>query len=240
VCIVASVTAAEAAQGLAARVTLALSEAVKQRGVATLWVSGGSTPVPFFQALASQPLPWSQVQLGLVDDRWCDPSEADSNEGLLRRHLLVGAAAQARFMGWHRAGVSEPLAVAPALAAQAAAWPWPADVVVLGVGGDGHTASWFPGTAQYAQAVSALVEPRCVVTDAPALPNVPRPRVTLTLGAVRDSRLICVHATGVGKAEVLARAWSGGRSGLPIGQLWAAPMAEGGQMPPVEVHWAPG
>lgn len=244
----AAATPAAAAQALADQVAQALRLAVHQRGRAMLWVSGGSTPLPFFQALAGMALDWARVQVALVDDRWCDPTnadaQADSNEAMVRRHLLVGPAAAARFTGWWRAGVDDPVAEAgrdPALSLAVSAWvdacPWPADVVVLGMGGDGHTASWFPETPQYAQAIQPDARPRWLFTDAPARPNVPRPRATLSLGAVRDTRLLCIHTTGVARAALLSRVWQG--EALPIGALWQQALAPEQAMPPVALHWAP-
>ena len=136
--------------------------------------------------------------------------------------------------------VDDPVAaqqVQPDLAAWVDAMPWPADVVVLGMGGDGHTASWFPETRQYAQATQPGRTPRWLCTDAPGLPNVPRPRATLTLGAVRDCHLLCVHTTGVARAELLARVWQG--EAAPIGAIWQQPLPPGQAMPPIEVYWAP-
>jgi 6-phosphogluconolactonase len=117
--------------------------------------------------------------------------------------------------------------------------------VVLGLGGDGHTASWFPETPEYAaalspamsSAMSSAMSPRGVAVSAPARPNVPKPRFTLTLGAVRNSRLICLHFTGVAKAELMARIWAG--EPAPVGAVWSVPMPEGSVLPPVEVYWAP-
>ncbi len=232
--------AAQLALHLAARVAEALQDAIAHRGRATLWVSGGSTPVPFFQALSAQAVDWAKVQIALVDDRWCEPANPDSNEGLVRRLLWVGPVTQADFQGWYRPGVEDPVATQraqPDLAAWVDAMPWPADVVVLGMGGDGHTASWFPETAQYAQATQPGLAPRWLCTDAPSLPNVPRPRATLTLGAVRDCHLLCVHTTGAARAELLARVWQGETA--PIGALWQQPLPPGQAMPPVEVYWAP-
>jgi 6-phosphogluconolactonase len=239
-------SAGEAAAALSERVADALRAGLAARGQASLWVSGGSTPVPFFQALSRQVLDWPRVQVGLVDDRWCPPGDPDSNEGLVRTHLLAHEARAARWLGWHRpdagvpgalGGSTGPFAAAPALQEALASCAWPADVVVLGVGGDGHTASWFPETPEYPAAVSPVPTPRGVAVSAPGLPNVPKARFTLTLGAVRDSRLICLHCTGAAKAELLGRVWAG--EPAPIGTLWSVPMPAGRALPPVEVYWAP-
>jgi 6-phosphogluconolactonase len=233
----------ELAQALAQRVAGALREGLAARGHASLWVSGGSTPVPFFQALSHCKLDWARVRVGLVDERWCPPTEADSNARLVHQHLLQYEAAGADWLSLYRPQPASPLD-SPFLAqaevnADLDACPWPADVVILGVGGDGHTASWFPETPEYAQAVNPAVQPRGLAVSAPGLPNVPRPRYTLTLGAVRDTRLLCLHLTGQAKADLLDRVWSGEASGWPIAALWATLMPNGQPMPPVEVFWSP-
>ena len=230
-------TPAAVALQLAARVAQALAQALAERGRATLWVSGGSTPVPFFEALSTAQLDWPRVSVGLVDERWCDPAEPDSNEGLVRRHLLVAAAAQANWLPCFRAVPADPFAAAKTLNAELDACPWPADVVVLGMGGDGHTASWFPETPEYLQAVTPNLHPRGLAVSAPDRPNVPRPRFTLGLGAVRDTRLLCIHTTGQARADLLAQVWAG--RDLPIGKLWSVPLPQGQAMPPLEVYWAP-
>ncbi len=240
VAVVARASPGEAAAALAERVAGVLRTAIAVRGQASLWVSGGSTPVPFFQALSRQALDWPRVQVGLVDERWCPPDDPDSNEALVRSHLLVHAASGARWLGWYRPvdpGGAGPFAAEADLQAVLEGCAWPADVVVLGVGGDGHTASWFPETPEYAAALSPAMSPRGVAVSAPALPNVPKPRFTLTLGAVRNSRLICLLFTGEAKAELLGRIWAG--ESAPLGAVWSVPMPEGQALPPVEVYWAP-
>jgi 6-phosphogluconolactonase len=246
VAVIARGSAAEAGGALAARVADVLRAGLSARGQASLWVSGGSTPLPFFQALSRQALDWPRVTVGLVDERWCPPGDPDSNEALVRAHLLTHEAMGACWLGWHRpdaeapepsGGAAGPFAAEAVLQAALDACTWPADVVILGVGGDGHTASWFPETPEYAAALSPALKPRAVAVSAPELPNVPKPRFTLTLGAVRDSRLICLHLTGAAKAELLGRIWAG--EPAPVGALWSVPMPAGLALPPVEVYWAP-
>ncbi len=225
------------ALGLAVRVADALNQGLAARGRASLWLSGGSTPVPFFEALSRQPLDWARVTVGLVDERWCAPTEPDSNARLVHAHLLQREAAVAMWLGLYRPQAASPHVAQVEVNAALRACAWPADVVVLGMGGDGHTASWFPETPEYSQALHPAPEPRGVAVSAPAFPNVPRPRFTLTLGAVRDTRLICLHFTGQAKAELLARTWAG--EPAPIGAIWSTPMPKGQPRPPIEVHWSP-
>lgn len=108
---------------------------------ARLLLSGGTTPAPVFRALSQAPLDWQRVDIGLVDERWLLPSDLDSNAHLVQAHLLRNKAAAARFQPLTRAGRGIEAAVA---AANLHARQSPG-VVVLGMGGDGHTASLFPG-----------------------------------------------------------------------------------------------
>src|SRR5690625_2677542 len=86
------------ARQLAEAVAEALRQDLAQQERVLLVLSGGSTPIPFFQALAGQPLPWARVDITLADERWVDETHAASNAGLVRRYLLQGATASARFI----------------------------------------------------------------------------------------------------------------------------------------------
>src|SRR5690554_5820674 len=87
---------------LARQLPEAVAEALRQdlarQERVLLVLSGGSTPIPFFQALAGQSLPWRRVDVTLADERWVDETHEASNAGRVRRHLLQGAAASASFI----------------------------------------------------------------------------------------------------------------------------------------------
>ena len=87
--------AAALAHDLARLVVQHLSDGLAQRGQALLVLSGGSTPVPFFEALSQADIDWSRVHITLADERCVDPGHVDSNERLVRAHLLQGPAAAA-------------------------------------------------------------------------------------------------------------------------------------------------
>ena len=138
-------SAAEQARGLAAEVAGRLRSALAEQGQALLVVSGGRSPVAFLEALSEEPLDWSRITLSLADERWVPESHADSNAGLVRRHLLRGEAAKARFIGLYQPAAS--LEEAAELADHHLhELPLPIDVLVLGMGDDGHTASLFPNS----------------------------------------------------------------------------------------------
>lgn len=190
------------AQALADWVAARLNEALAGRGQALLVISGGSTPVPFFQALSRAELPWARVTVLLADEREVPGDHPDSNSRLVRTHLLQGLAAMAKWVDWARPDGPEapPHAAREAVLAQL---PWPADVVVLGMGGDGHTASLFPHAPELALALDTERPERCIAVSAPALPNVPVPRWSLTARALLDTRALVIHVTGAAKLTLL-------------------------------------
>ncbi|MGY6709375.1 MAG: 6-phosphogluconolactonase [Rhizobiaceae bacterium] len=206
-------SALELAEALAARVAETLREAIAARGHATLAVSGGSTPVRFFEALSGKRIDWAKVTVTLVDERFVPPDHERSNEALVRRHLLKGEAASARFLGlWREADTVETAARLALL--DLARLPAPLDVVVLGMGTDGHTASFFAD----AEGFDLLTAPACPV---PLLPVKARsagePRLTLTLPVLAQARDLVLHIEGAEKEMVLARALAGAAaSELPI------------------------
>jgi 6-phosphogluconolactonase len=195
--------AAEQAQVVAHWVAGQLADALAQRERATLIVSGGKTPVAMWEALRDQPLDWARVGITLADERWVPPEHPDSNEGLVRRHLLQGRAVAAQWVPLYPGATGQgPTAevvrtLNQRLAMQLA---WPADVLVLGMGADGHTASWFPG------APLPQDEQLCFAVAAPAAPNVQLPRLSLSPAALLCARSVAVQLQGQDKRAVLDQA----------------------------------
>jgi 6-phosphogluconolactonase len=186
---------AELDRALAIHIAQRLTEDLAQYGDASLAVSGGRTPTGMFRHLSRCNLEWSRVWLTLVDER-CVPLESpDSNERLLRDNLLQSQAASARFVSMTSAAQGNT----SALNAQITAMPRPFSAVVLGMGNDGHTASWFPG----AENLEALLDPSNTTQVAMTEPlTAPHRRITLTLAAVLESREIIIHITGEKKGVI--------------------------------------
>ncbi|MDR9439078.1 MAG: 6-phosphogluconolactonase [Halomonas sp.] len=192
---------------------------------ALLVVSGGSTPVPFFEALAACDLPWGRIQVTLADERWVAEDAVDSNARLVRARLLQGPAAVATFVPL-TTGDPTPEQGADAVAERIAELAWPASIVILGMGSDGHTASLFPDSRELELALS---------TEAPVVAvrtaSQPQPRITLSADRLHQARRHVLHITGGDKRAVLARALSGDDvRELPIRAFLACPLA---------TYWAP-
>lgn len=216
----------------AGAVTLAaeLRRALEQRPRARLLLSGGSTPGPVYQALSRAPLEWSRIDVALVDERWLRPDDPDSNSHLVHATLLQDKAAGARFETLTRTGRSVEEAVA---AANLHANQVP-DAVVLGMGGDGHTASLFPGMLGLEQ---ALASPTAyVAVDASGCPGAgPWPRrISLTPAGLEPARMRLLLIRGEQKRRLFERAMDGTDPlELPIRLAFTTPGAR------LRVHWCP-
>jgi len=192
------------AEALAGKVAEQLREAIERQNVATLVVSGGRSPVAFFECLARQSLDWSRVVISLADERWVPIEHADSNAGLLKRHLLVGAVEQARFVSLYQTTSSqeEAAAVADDLLGQLP----PIDVLVLGMGDDGHTASLFPDSPNLEQALALDSERRCWPMLAP---SVPHQRLSMSRALLASARFKVLSVQGESKLSTLRSALAG-------------------------------
>lgn len=191
-------------------VSQCLEGAIKLRGKATLVVSGGSTPLGFLRLLAQQQLPWSQVLVTLADERWVPVQHADSNERMVREHLVDHTGAQ--FLSL-RGVESSPTEAQQRLQAQMRGNDQ-FDVVILGMGADGHTASLFPQAADLATLLDVHNPNCCAVVDPVTAPH---QRLSLTLARLLNTRSIILHVTGSNKREVLEQAWA--TQSLPIASV---------------------
>ena len=204
------------AEALAGGIAAVLAGGVAMEGRAALAVSGGSTPDRLFEHLAREPIEWSAVTVFLVDERYV-PDDADrSNAKLVRERLLRDRAAAATLVPFWRPNVSAGTAceeVATALAQ----FENGLDVCVLGMGTDGHTASFFADGDAFERAT----DPACGALALPMnVPSQPETRVTLTMPAILGARLLALHIEGDEKRAVLERAREG--ADLPIARVLRA------------------
>jgi len=217
---------AELAATLAGTIAGKLSQAIATRGVGFIAVSGGSTPALLFAELSKAAIDWTKVTVTLIDERLVPPDQPRSNAKLVADKLLQGRASAATFMPLYH-GTDDGDEAAKLARAALGKLPWPLDVAILGMGPDGHTASFFPDAPNVADLLAAdasrLVLP---VESATAHEH----RLTLTLGKIVEAVFLALHIEGPDKKDVLDRVLAGER--LPIGvAIAAAPR-------PVEIFWA--
>ncbi len=219
-------TPAQLADELAKTVAAQLNEAIAGQGVATLVVSGGRSPVAFFQSLIKQPVDWSKVVVSLADERWVPVEHDDSNTGLLKKHLLQGPAAKARFVGLYNA--ANTLQDAAEQADRLLAELPPIDVLILGMGDDGHTASLFPNSPNLADALDEANPRRCWPMLAP---TVPHQRLSMSLGLLASAKNKVLSIQGQSKLNTLNDALAGTDvAALPIRAFL---------QPTLEIYWCP-
>ncbi len=197
---------------LAQRIIEALVDAIEARGRAAMAVSGGTTPVALFRALSVADIPWSKVVITLVDERWVPENHPDSNAQLVRRHLLRERAAKARFVGL-KSETSDPFLAVFDVEARLRMKVLPLDVVVLGMGEDGHTASFFPSAEGLDEALHSSERVCCGIRP----PSAAHARMTLSLATLLSARQLFLHIIGPNKKAILDVALTPGPvAGLPV------------------------
>ena len=194
----------------------ALQHLVRVKGSACLAVSGGSTPKLFFETLSRFDIPWSKITVTLVDERQVPETSPRSNARLVRENLLQNRAEGAKFIPLFENPEAEN---APTL-----------DVVVLGMGSDGHTASFFPEGDHLAEALDPKANRRVIGISAPAAAE---PRLTFALPALLDASLLCLHIEGQEKRNVLDKALAEGPvAAMPVRAILRSKK-------PLTLYWCP-
>lgn len=219
--------AAALAEDLAAR----LREGIARRGVALLAVSGGNTPRYLFEQLSHATLDWSKVRVTLVDERWVPESSERSNARMLKARLLRHEAASAAFLPLHNEAATPEDGLAE-LRTAVGTLPLPFDAVVLGMGDDGHTASFFPGGDRLAEALDPHGHERVLPMRADGAGE---PRITFTLPALLQTGALYLHIEGEGKRRVLADA----QLGLGEARHYPVRAVLEQAAVPVNVYWCP-
>ena len=218
------------ALALAEAVAGDLMQGISSRGQGTLAVSGGSTPARFFAALGKRKdVDWDKVLVTLVDERWVPETSDRSNAGLVNMKLLQGPAAVARFVPLYSGGDAPDANAIGRTREQLAALPERFDAVVLGMGSDGHTASFFPGGDALGEALTG---------SAPVLairaPGAGEPRVTLSLSRLLATEGLYLHIEGEEKAQVLETALGEG----PVEDMPVRAVLRQDRTP-LTVYWSP-
>lgn len=187
------------------KISKLLRDGIEENGRASMVVSGGRTPAALFEALSKVSLAWENVDISLADERWVDNTDDASNEKMLRNKLLVNNAALANFvpLKTHHADANEAVEICNENLKK---MHTPFDVLILGMGEDGHTASLFPCSEQITQGLDLESEQSYIAVHPTTAAN---QRMSLTLPALIQGKQIYLHLTGEGKKQVLDEALSG-------------------------------
>jgi len=207
----------------------AIAADIAARGQATLALAGGRTPWPVYRELAQAALPWSQVTLLPTDERCVAHDHPACNYTALR--AAFDAAHAARLIP-----LTSPDGAADAafVCAALAALPQPFTTVVLGMGGDAHTASLFPGAAQLEWALAADAPDALRIDPVPLPAEAPFPRVSLSLARLKRARALHLLIQGEAKRAVLHQAQARHAPlQFPISALLHDPALE------LQIHWSP-
>jgi 6-phosphogluconolactonase len=217
------------AEALATGVAAVLAGGNATTGSAVLAVSGGNTPARFFERLSKADIDWKRVTVILVDERFVPPSHERSNAGMVAKTLLQDRAAAAKFVPM----VTKASDFASNLAAleKAIALVGPIDACILGMGTDGHTASFFPGGDHLSEAIDRNGEHQVISMNAPGAGE---RRLTLTLPRILDSHFIALHIEGLEKKSVYENALRDGPAeDLPVRTVLRAAKDR------LQIFWAP-
>lgn len=214
---------------LAMRMRDCVSDGLKTQNTVRVLLSGGSTPAPAYALFAQSPLDWKRVLIGLVDERWVDEDCAASNGAMIRKNLLVDDAASAQFFPIKNHSPTAYEGLAPLNEAYEVFSL--TDIVVLGMGPDGHTASWFPGSDGLEAAMNPEANSVLAAINAEGCPVAGdhTERVTVTFPVILNARHVFLLITGSEKRQVLDDAGQN----LPIHRVLQARQEN------IEVIWSP-
>jgi 6-phosphogluconolactonase len=222
--------AEEMAAAVAGDIGFVIESAIDARGAAVIALAGGKTPLPIYEKLVQQKIDWKRVTIVPGDDRMVPLGDPLSNVTAIGKIFIPK---QARVIPLISATVADYKAAGRAADALLQDLHWPLDLCLLGIGGDGHAASIFPGP-DYDEALNGPKERRALgVMPVPLPPEAPHPRVTLSRAAIVSARALMIAITGDKKRAVLEAAIEeGASSAYPVGRILADVEL------PVDIHWS--
>ena len=178
---------------LSKSIYLALLDGINNNGYASFIVSGGSSPIKIFNDLSESNLNWSKVYISLVDDRSVSSKHIDSNEKLLKENLLINNASNANFISLK----SNPEKVLE--------MSRPFDVMLLGMGEDGHFASLFPSLINTSNYFNLLADPGIIYTEPMGSPC--HKRISMNLSMIIESKKVVLLISNEKKLSLLSEAY---------------------------------
>jgi len=212
---------------LSLRIGQLLTQSISENGCASIAVSGGRSPIGLFEKLSKINLDWSKVELTLVDERWVDAKNENSNELVVRKHLIQNQATQVKFFPIkNSAKNSKEEQVLHEQVLQKIKLPF--DVIILGMGEDGHTASLFPCCKELTQAMDPNNQQKCIVTKPK---NAPYERISLTFSTISKAKNLILHIRGSSKLQTFELAMTlKDTNKMPIYAFMEQPL---------EIYWSP-
>ena len=190
-------TKEEIADTLAYDISNILEKSIEKNGIAKLLLSGGNTPKLFLNKLSTSNLNWKKVIVGLVDERWLESSHKDSNEKMIQKELFINNAKEAKFIGMYQ---NQNIEISENICSDLyQKYFQHTDVLILGMGIDGHTASLFPYNQKLGLAYDTS-NPNFCISITPS--DAPHKRMSLTLNSILNSNNIFLHIEGKDKCEV--------------------------------------
>lgn len=220
----------EMADAVAGDIGFIIESALDARGEALIALPGGNTPKPIFDRLVKAKINWKKVTIIPGDERLVPMTDERSNVRMIAQTFLPVGARVVPITG----DIDDYKLAGNSADARLKDLKWPPDLVWLGMGNDGHTASIFAGP-DLDEALNAPKGRNAIgVMPNPLPPEAPVARVTLTRSAILSARTILITITGQAKRDLLEGAIEDGQSSkLPIGRV----LAEAEQ--PIDIHWAP-
>jgi 6-phosphogluconolactonase len=184
-------------QSLCADLVKIIQQAIAEKGSANILLSGGSSPIHLYELLSKCDIDWSKVIIGLVDERFVEPNNDFSNEKMIRKKLIQNHASTATFCGMVENSIDQ-IDNAKSIASTYAIFYNQLDLVLLGMGEDGHTASLFPGD----DVSEKLLRSQKIGIYNTISPNFPTDRITCSAAMILQAENIILMLSGEKKLNV--------------------------------------
>ena len=200
--------------------SILITKTLQEKDTVVIAVSGGKSPIPLFEGLSNLDLPWHKITIVLVDERVIATNHEDSNENLVKTHLLKNKALSAKFVGLMHSDQHIILT-------KANHNHLPIDIAILGMGADGHTASIFPDCSELDYALDQKNHNTYIITNPISAKY---QRITLTLNALKQVKHLILTLNGEEKYQVFTEAQKKENKNYPISYLI-------NQRPDIQIYW---